>query len=81
MSNDLQQPSLFKSFLNANQKTLGIVGLLLFVFGMTGIVRRATTGGDATVWGEENVSHRFRDIGLYGIIAVGVAFVLSLIHI
>jgi ribose transport system permease protein len=81
MSNDQNPPSFFKSFLSANQKTLGIIGLLFFVFGMTGIVQMFMEDGDsmlgrASFWGGENVSNRFRDIGLYGIIAVGVAFVI-----
>lgn len=62
-------PPFIKRLVQGNQKTFGILGLLLLIFVLTGLKERS-------YWSEANVMNMLRYIGLYGIIALGVAFVI-----
>ncbi len=65
---ETQDPFL-KRLVRGNQKTFGIIGLLLLIFVVTGLVERS-------YWSPANLMNMLRYIGLYGIIAIGVSFVI-----
>lgn len=55
--------------MNAMKKTLGILGLLIFIFAFTAIKNPKFLGG-------YNLTNTIRWTGLYGIISIGVAYVI-----
>jgi ribose transport system permease protein len=59
----------FGRFVRANQKTLGIFLLLVLIAGITGLFQRSFLG-------QGNLINMAKWIGLYGIISVGVTFVI-----
>ena len=61
--------SFLKRLYTNNRKTLTIFALLVCIFIGTGILQRS-------FWGPANVMNMLRYIGLYGIIAIGVSFVI-----
>ncbi len=63
------QEPFVKRLVRENQKTLGIIGLLVLIFVLTGLKEQS-------YWSEANLMNMLRYIGLYGIIAIGVAFVI-----
>ena len=63
------QEPLLKRLIRGNQKTLGIIGLLFLIFAVTGMV-------ECSYWSQANLMNMLRYIGLYGIIAIGVSFVI-----
>ncbi|MEM7385281.1 MAG: ABC transporter permease [Verrucomicrobiota bacterium] len=64
-----ESTSFLRRFFSGNQKTFGILGLLLLIFLITGLV-------EGTYWNKANLMNMSRYIGLYGIIAIGVSFVI-----
>ncbi len=63
------QEPFIKRLVRGNQKTLGIMALLVLIFVFTGLRERS-------YWTEANVMNMLRYIGLFGIIAIGVSFVI-----
>ena len=63
------QESFLKRLIRGNQTTLTIFALLVAIFIITGLVHR-------TFWSSGNVTNMLRYAGLYGIIAIGVSFVI-----
>ena len=60
---------LIKRLIRGNQKTLTIFALLIGIFVITGIFRNS-------FWSSANLTNMLRYVGLYGIIAIGVSFVI-----
>jgi ribose transport system permease protein len=61
--------SFIKRFLRDNRKTLSIFALLIGIATLTGIAHN-------TFWSPTNLTNMLRYVGLYGVIAIGVSFVI-----
>ena len=69
MTMDTTPDSLPKRLLRNNRKTLTIFTLLVAIATITGIAH-------STFWSPTNMTNMLRYVGLYGIIAIGVSFVI-----